>query len=495
WALTGHWHLPDAYNPSVATPVFMLFQYSLLETFGIHLNVLRYGAIFCALLMIGMLYGILRKEDEQTALLAALFAAVNFPLIIYNRLAFIENLLLVFIMGAAIILMKILKDRANIGTILLFWFLFALGYFTKASILFFTFVFITIIGWYAREKKIKIFIYALVCIAALSIIAYFLWISRYPDDWRYFQQLNVTGRFSLHPLMVLKNYAGYLGHLKLFEFMPVTYLLALYMLSGCLHAVLKGHRISPPYLLFSAWLFWGIVYLGFFAYSPPRYSTLLLLPVVALAALYCRKLLRQKKPDPESPLLIIIPAILLAGQCAFAVYRMVVYHQFYPSCFLPFLGWPVLFIMWRTQKGRMQPALAVTLLLTAIAVVQLGQIVRYHASMEYSLHRAMLRVSAIIRSDGAGDAVIVGDSAPLMAIEAAVPAIDIMYRQETLPIIVNRLKPNYLFLEDIRELGRLQSQVPGYFDRVEELARFPLIHNYAHGTDAVLYQIMAVGTD
>ncbi len=487
WALTGHWHLTDAYNPNVATPVFMLYQYSLFKTFGIQLKTLRYGSLLCAIVIIGLLYLLLRREGKQTALLAACIATINFPLIIFNRLAFIENLLLCFLLMASIVLLEWMQHRRLVfGCV--FWFILFVGYFTKASVLFFIPVFLTMIWWHKGGKKLQWLYLSGFIIFVLFLIAYFLWISYYLDDWRYFQQLNFFGRFLFHPRDIVLNYLSFFGHLKLFEFMPITYLIGLYMLLRTGYALYKRQNVSIIQMLMAAWLFWGMVYLGFFAYSPPRYHTLLILPIISLSSIFFNEGFRDEKPQSALSILVILP-IVLSAQCLFAIYRMSVHHHFYLSCFFPWLGWVVLFILWRLEQGRCNPVTAAEVLVVMIIVLQSVQIVRYHASMEYSLHNAMRQVVAIIEKDRKKGVVLIGDSAPLFAVEAAVPVIDIMYRQETLPKVVEKLKPRYMLLENVAELNRLKQQIPDYFDDARPLISFPLMNNYAHGSDAVLFYL------
>jgi hypothetical protein len=85
--------------------------------------------------------------------------------------------------------------------------------------------------------------------------------------------------------------------------------------------------------------------------------------------------------------------------------------------------------------------------------------------------------------------VLAGDSAMLLSFELRVPTVDIIFRQDKLPEVIERWRPNYLFLEDPDELLRLQQQMPEYWQHLTVVGQFRLMNNYRHGQDAVLYRV------
>ncbi len=139
WILAGRWHTIDAFNPGVNTPIFMVYQFLWMKLFGVSLASVRYSGIFCGLLALVMLYFILSKSNKTAGLIALILGAVNFPLIIYNRLALNENLLLVCLLGLVLILLSFLQNPQHSKMVFAFWGVFFLGYLTKSLILFFIF--------------------------------------------------------------------------------------------------------------------------------------------------------------------------------------------------------------------------------------------------------------------------------------------------------------------------------------------------------------------
>jgi len=45
--LTGEWYTPDAFNPGVNIPIFMVYEFLLMKLFGQSLTTVRYGGVFC----------------------------------------------------------------------------------------------------------------------------------------------------------------------------------------------------------------------------------------------------------------------------------------------------------------------------------------------------------------------------------------------------------------------------------------------------------------
>ncbi len=102
----------------------------------------------------------------------------------------------------------------------------------------------------------------------------------------------------------------------------------------------------------------------------------------------------------------------------------------------------------------------------------------------------MKNVAKIINQEKAADDIILaGDSAPLLAFELQLSAIDIMYREPNLSRLINRLQPQYLFLEDPAELQRLRELMPNYWQNVTLLQQYRFLNNYKHGQDAVLLRV------
>ncbi len=98
WVLTGHWHVKDDINHGVNSPLFMLYEYALLNAFGISLATVRYGALFLGLLALLLLFFILYRGHETAAWIALGSGVFCYPWLIYQRLAVLENLLVLLLL-------------------------------------------------------------------------------------------------------------------------------------------------------------------------------------------------------------------------------------------------------------------------------------------------------------------------------------------------------------------------------------------------------------
>ncbi len=485
WAITGNWYIADGFNPGVNTPVFMLFEYALLRTFGVHLKTVRYGAMVCGLLALVLLALLLRRLSRRAALMGGFLWAMAFPLVIYNRLAFIENVLLVFMLLLALLYVGFLEQPLRLWLIVAGVAVFMAGWLTKPTLIFLLPAFLAGLLYLRPANRRRAIGMALLTAIAVVAALYFFWIRRYADDWAYYQSIHMAERMPQSLGEILLNYARYFGHLKLFEFMPLIYGLALVQFFWLMPALLKREEQRPVVVLLVFWFVFGVGFLGFFAYSPPRYSLLLLPAVIGLAVMALDQWLVGDRPVRLPGWMKTAYVALVSLQIAFGLYRYFAQGQAYPSTVLPGLALLIL-PLWSRRGGRWRFALPVL-----IVLVQLGQAVRYHASMEFSLRDGMRRVAELIREHGRGpDSVLAGDSAMLFAFEARVRSIAVMYREDRLPMLFRRWRADFLLLEDPSELPRLQRLMPEYLRRLQPLAQFSLMNNYAHGRDAVLYRIL-----
>jgi len=496
WAITGEWHIPGAYNPAVNTPVFTLFEYSLLRIFGVSLATVRYGAVFCGVLTVLLLFILFRRHDVVAANVAALLAAVNFPLMVFNRLAFLENLLLCFILTGSVFLIIYLREPHCRFMLFAFWVAIFLGYLTKASIVFFAIVFAGMVWRQQAMVRRQTFVLSIAAIIIIVTPLWFFWISPHLDDWLYYQQINVAERFTFSPLAIAENYARYIAHLKFFEFMPGAYVIALMMALRCTRDIVKKNALSDIHRLLCLWFWAGVLFAGGVAYSPPRYSLVLIPAIAGLNGLFFAELFKRSSPHtaqewPRFSFWIVGTVILL--QTIFGVYRIAAYDQIYLSCFLPLVGFLTLYAIRQAAREGNAKRLAVWGLAVLIVIEQAAQIISYHAKMEYSLYDTIQKVRRIFENDPHREQIVLaGDSAMLLSFELRVPTVDVIFRKERLPEVIEQWRPNYLFLEDPAELSRLQKQMPDYWQHLTVLGRFRLMNNYKHGRDAMLYRVDGV---
>ncbi|HNW60846.1 MAG TPA: hypothetical protein PKI62_14295 [bacterium] len=489
WVLTGQWYIPDGYNPGVHSPAFMLFEAALLKAFGISLYTLRLGGIICSLISLYTLSLIVVldrkrnspvKESSFITLLPVVFAALAYPLVIFNRVAFLENLLICFSLWAAYSLLQYIHSNGKIQWLVSCWIALFAGYLTKPLIVFFCPV-LFFMAWRYQPKRIGSFIRVSAGLTLFFAIALKIWANHFPQDTACFYAINALSRISLSPIQIVKNYAHHLGHLKLYEFMPVLYALALWMIGHVAHT---PRRLLPPMLLlWSLWLAVGVIFLGFFSYSPPRYSLLLWPAVVGLAGYFFKDDVSANLPRP-----VYLPLFLIAAcQGGFGLYRLLASAQHYMSVVFPWLGMAVMILLY-AYFGKRNKSIK-RALLAGILVLQLGQISGYYLHPRYSLFTAMERVRQEIDRDKRSGVIIAGDSAILMGLHAKTRAIDLTYCPEHIPRLINRVKPQYLFLENADEFVRLEQQMPEYWSRAQLVWSAPLMQNYRFNKDAVFYRI------
>ncbi|MBD3376979.1 hypothetical protein GF406_18270 [candidate division KSB1 bacterium] len=486
WALTGDWYIPNAYNPGAIVPIFMLFEYFIFKLGGVNLAALRLGFIFISLCSQILLYIILKnnskKNSSYCAHLTVLFSAIAFPLVIFNRLAFLENVQIFFMLLTVYSLLKYLKFSKFLwlaATYLSFF----LGFLTKPSMIFFLGL-IIIMAIVLKPHKLKVFIlYSLSFLMPFSIFLWF-WYNTYIGDWTFFTQSIVGPRLSTVPT-IMSSFFKTIAHLKFFEFMPIMYGLALIKLFQNLNAFMRDRQsVSHVQSLLSLWFILGILYVGFSSYSPPRYSLVLLPAICGLAASFFSGTIQK-----ISLFQFIILIGIISFQCVFGLYRLIVLDNLFPSVFLPWLALFAVLFIYSANRGPIRYHWLKSALFLSIAIVSSLQIIHYYSTATFSMLSAMKTVKQQVAKDGYENPVIAGDSGPIMALYAGVRTVDIMFRQENLETLVQERKPQYLFLEDPRELKRLKLQVPGYWDKIELLSSQPLLNNYIHGQNSVFYKI------
>jgi len=492
-ALFGTWFLRDDYNAVANVPVFSLFQYATMKVLGIGLVPIRLGAVFYSLVSLLLLWSILKAFDHTAAIIALVLGVSNYFFIIYNRLALLENLLILFLVIITGFLFRY-HQRQKARWLMLATIFFVIGYFVKATIVFFLPVFLmTIYHTYDCWKK-RIFQLAIFASTSVILVAVWVhfWIFPHFHDWQYFQQLNISQKFPNSLLQVLVNYARYAANLKLFAFMPVTYTNFLFYAAFLVIAFFKRRRLSFPELFFLTWAFSGILFLGFFAYSPPRFSLVLIPPIISLVAIFLSKL-KQNQLDFRLLgrylwLVLVIVGLICCVQVIFGIYRIARDHHQFLSCYLPLLSLPLLLVLFRANKILL-PQKYAGMLLAAMLVINLFQIGQYHANMKFSCYRAIKDMQRFMEAFPGRPKVLAGDIAPFVATELKVKAVNIIFRPEAERQRFLRIRPNYLVLQDSRELKRLKQKMPVYLADIQLLKTYSVFNNYINDQDIHFYRI------
>lgn len=342
----GSWFAKDDYNPVSNYPVFVGSDYLFFKMFGVRLNAIRLGAIIFSTFSLLIIWFIVREESHYTAIFAVALGAINFFALIFNRLALLENPLLCFSLLVLLCIIKYNSSGKRALWLILAIVVFYFGFFIKATILF-LFPILLIAVWkkwkagYSVRTDIAI---VLLQFGGLAILTYFLWIKPHLADWQYFSSINLTGRITASPIAVVKNYCRYFGNLKLFQFMPVMYVIFIFQTFRTFYRIGKKQKVSLLEEYIALWAVLGILFLGFFEYSPPRYSVILLPAVFISNAFFFTRPESTEISRSSFKIQCVLIFIISCVQITFGLYRILIYHQIYPSCFLPLLAVPLIIV-------------------------------------------------------------------------------------------------------------------------------------------------------
>ena len=489
-ALFGEWFLSDDYNAMSNVPVFSLVQYAIVRTFGVGLVQIRSGAILYSLLSLILIWVILKSVDSNAAIFAVILGAVNYFFIIYNRLALLENLLNLFLVIIAGLLFIYYHKKKSTWLIFATIF-FVAGYFVKATVIFFLpviliAIYLTNPFWKNRIFHLSVFIATLIL---LAIGCYYLWILPHKADWLYFQQLNISLKIPGSPIQILSNYARYFGNLKLFPFMPIIYTVFLFYLGSLVCNLFKREKLSFPEILFMTWAVSGILFLGFFEYSPPRFSLILMPAIISLVAMFLSRIGQKNFQLSRKECLIIITfvSIICCGQILFGIYRIVRDHHHFLSCYLPWLSLPCLGFLFWTHKSLLQKKNY--WIFTCIIILNLIQVGHYNLTIKFSYYDAFKDMKFQMDQYPGEPKILAGDIAPLVATELKIKAVSIIFRPLSEKDRFLQQGPRFLILQDRLQLDRLKQKMPDYLSSVYLLKSYRIFKNYINKDNTYFYRI------
>jgi len=493
--LYDEWFLSYDYNPISNVPLYSIFQYSLLKILGISIQTVRFTSVIYSILSILLLWIMLKKFNPLVAILTLILAGSNYFFIIYNRLALVENLLILFLIIESILIYQYSRKGSwgwLIASIVIFW----SSYFIKPTILFFMPILIISIIYTTYKRKTLLFhLYLYFAISSLILlIIYYLWVVPHISDWHYFEGRNIHQYINESFLIFLMNYARYFTNLKLFQFMPITYSLFLLYLTYVIYEIVKRKRVGFIDWFFTSWTLCAFLFLGFFKYSPPRHSLILVPAILVLCSSFIIRLYNGKLEYKDKSIFILVfpTVVLVICQIFFGIYRMLVYEQEYLSCYIPIAGFFViglyLFYFQKWIKGKN----VAILLLTTILIINGFQIIKYHSSVEFSYYNAIRDMKKLIHSEDNSDTqehILLGDIAPLVSIETKTRALSIIFKDDTESDRIISHCPNFLILQDRKELERLSEKLPTYFDEVELISSYEIFNNYLNNDSTYFYRI------
>ncbi len=489
--LFGSWFIPNEYNAIANIPLFSLLQYLVLKVFGVSIVSMRIGAISYAMLFMIILWLLIRKMDRYGAVLVFALAGFNYFFMIYNRLALLENMLVLFLIITAVCLYQYTQHQRPgwlVTAVVIFW----AGYFVKATVLFFLpLILLTIfIQPLPPQKKVRHLWLYFALSSVILIVMYVLWVQPHSFDWNYFQKRNIHRMIHSSAPFILINYGRYLFNLKLFQFMPLTYTLFLFYSMYVIIQLVEQKKLSFWDWFFPGWAICGFLFLGFFSYSPPRFSLILMPPIFVMTArLLVRMYRREIIISWRTFKVISVPLlIIIACQIVFGIFRIVQYRSVYASCWLPILSLIVIVALaWLARQPSKSRQIALILGLLIFLINGL-QIVHYHLTPAYTYRDAIDDIRRIIR-ENEGENVLLGDIASLVAVDLHIKAVNINFRSDTESQRIIRSRPNFLILQDKKELQRLVRKLPDYLNHVELIKTYKILDNYVTNDGTYFYRI------
>lgn len=489
WVRTGTWITEGELNPGAVLPVWMTFQMGILKLFGVGLQNARIGSILCGLIMLILLVLLLKQEKPLLMKIILLLAAVNYPLMIYNRIAIAENLILCLLVTLAICLRNIAQSEKTVFWTVFFWLLMGTGILIKPIHIFFIIPFITELRYLNKDKRIKIVYASIVTIFVLGFSLVSL-LQPFKNEWAYFYQLNLFNQFASGLKIYLWKVIRSVVEMPFFAFMPVLFPLAVFMFFRLFPEFLRNGSMKFFHRMVLSWFGGGWIFLILIPYAPPRYWLILIPPVLFMAGLFVSEFI--EKPNVFKLLKIHKMGILIL---VFVILQMVSGFYRYLAAdikriiyFFPVLGLiPLLFILF----NRLQTRIILWSLIGFILLFHSHLIFRYHKKPEYTFINMIRHVGNILEKDTSNQSqFLAGDIASVVAFEYDIKAIDVMYRKDQLKERLNKFKPGYLLLEDSALYHRIDSLISQSVCQILSVEEFSLMHNYHHGQNTVLYQII-----
>jgi 4-amino-4-deoxy-L-arabinose transferase-like glycosyltransferase len=300
--LRGQLYLEGDFNPIVNLPLLQLVQTAVFKVFGMSLLTARFTIIgFFTLMLIGV-YSLIRRFSKPTAgLIAVVLLSINFHLFSFSRLAILEipmtSLLVISLAIAAA------ADRPNPGRLLLSGLTFSLAVLTKTTALF-ALPALIFIAWDERQTFREGILFSLILLGIISaiLLAHYTWANQaYPEDYLYFNSLNLEPRILLTVQGIGRDLLRTLWHGRVIG--PLLYPLTLLLLPIFLFTLEKFRRNR----LVIASILWMTAYvftLSIRGYLPPRYYVTLSLPVVMLISIIAIDRLRPSRLSLLLPLVL-----------------------------------------------------------------------------------------------------------------------------------------------------------------------------------------------
>jgi 4-amino-4-deoxy-L-arabinose transferase-like glycosyltransferase len=289
WSLFGyeHWH-------SFKTSLITGFGYLLFSGFGVSLvTTTLIGIVLSVLGLILLLAVLSRFLSMRELLIAAVFLAFSYVLILYGRFPFSENALLFFtpfIVGGFLFSGDSITGSALVGVLIAL-----AAFFGKA------FGLILAAGpiiWWLTEKPVNRYVLIVTLVGSLvaTLLACSLIFQGTVELFSFVWTHGTEGHGFPHglssPLGFFENLISY-ARTGLHKYTPFLSLLVYLSLLWLIFFKEQRVHIRKVTTFMASWLVVWIVVLSVFNYRPLRYQYLLIIPMAILAAIWA-------KPAPET---------------------------------------------------------------------------------------------------------------------------------------------------------------------------------------------------
>jgi hypothetical protein len=428
---TGHWVQPGDWSPGVAMPVWPAMATAVFHFTGISALALRRLGAVCSWITILLAYFLVRRYASRTmALGAAALIATSAILFFFSRMALLENPLTM--MALAAMLAASYAGRRNFGAAFLMGVLLALLVLTKTTAV----VIVPAILWiafaqcgYKLRASIPVFAVAFIPAAAIYLTNQHILVrphmAEYRDLWAHYGTAPIPRSLFLHSFLRLFYRGTWAG--------PVLFPLALL---AVITAPFSMRRLlANP--LFAACILWcaGV---GFFLvyrfYGPPRYFSLMTVPVVIICVLWTAAVYRHRRNFG-----LAIIALLIASTC-----------------------WNVFYIA------------------------------RWESRPEYQYPQAAAQIADIVRADPSHPQFILGHSAAQMRLFSGVNGVDTAFGPATVEQRITIYHPGWFILWNDAEAPQALAEVEQY-DRAIPRATFHLLHDPVRN-QLTLYELYPLTT-
>jgi len=304
---TGHWVQAGDWSPGIAMPVWPLLASAVFHFTGVSALALRRLDVVCSWMTILLVYLVGRRyANRRAGLFAAALVATSAVLFFFSRLALLEEPLMMLTLAA--ILLASRTGPRSYGKVVLLGILLGLMMLTKTTaVCLFPAVLYPLLPQCRYKWRSAAGLGVVACLVAGAMYAanrYLLvgpHMAEFHDLWFRYDTRAPGLKLLLHSFLRF-FYRGIWADSVLF---PLG-------LIAVFSSLLWMRRLfaKPLFATATLWCAGVGAFLIYHFYGPPRYFSLLTVPLCILCVLWCRALLAEKRN-----LGLVVAAIIVAGAC------------------------------------------------------------------------------------------------------------------------------------------------------------------------------------